>query len=650
MKSDVGFDFFNRKIQNQHLLSDINVSKDGLYAAFTVKSPIKSSNETETNVWLSFKKSMPAPLSRLSENHSISLPRWSPSGDQLAVAMQGHVSSGYTSIGIYSAPLFNFKEIATIPGSIEDLFWMPENLSILALVAETGSDSVVTSGSQRSASLEDIDLPVTTRIDSGKRHLCEINFDSKEPYFFGPKEGTIWEFENFDENSIAAIWSNDVTESGWYDSSVVFVDRHSGDIKTFYKPSWQISSITKNPLKNQIALVEGWASDRGTVCGEIKVIEIASGEVLTIKSFGVDVSKVRWRSRDSVWFTGWQNLSGAWGWVKIDGEVGELHLDDLQASSTNFQSSPENTVLDQAIWSISAPREFESPEIIVGASGSKLTQWKRISKFGLENQEKVPNFKTDLLRWSSSDGRKIEGLLVYDPNSRAQLSPLVIYIHGGPASLWTYSLRPEVLLLLSAGYAVLLPNPRGSVGRGQEFARANLGDASGAEVADIILGIAECAKYIAIDESKVSVVGGSYGGYLAACAATMTDQIRCAVVMYGHPNLLSARFGSNNPAFYDKLMKGAPTLANSHEYLMRSPLMRVSSSSAPTLILHGKEDRCCPVSQAEEFYRAFIDKGVSSELIIFPGEGHGLHGSLAKSECWVQILSWLDKHSDTVNV
>jgi dipeptidyl aminopeptidase/acylaminoacyl peptidase len=73
--------------------------------------------------------------------------------------------------------------------------------------------------------------------------------------------------------------------------------------------------------------------------------------------------------------------------------------------------------------------------------------------------------------------------------------------------------------------------------------------------------------------------------------------------------------------------------------------MRVSKNTAPTLILHGKEDRCCPVIGAEEFYRALIDARVPCELIVFPGEGHGLHGFLAKSECWAQVLSWIDKYT-----
>lgn len=638
-------DFFTTKIKNQHHLSDINVTKDGQYAAFTVNSLSKSNNKSRSNVWLSYKENTPLPLSNIEEKYNVSRPRWSSDGHKLAVAMHSSGSAENTEIGIYHAALSTFKKIATIPGYVEDLFWMSGDISLLALVAESGSDTIVTSGSRRNLPQESVYLPLITRIDSGKRRLCEIDVDSDKFYIFGPQHGTFWEFEALDEKSLIGIWSEDVTESGWYESSVVLVDRNSGNIESIYKPKWQLASITKNPYKNQIALVEGWASDRGTVCGEIKVVEVSSREVLTIKSFGVDVTKVRWRSKDSLWFTGWQNLSAAWGWVSTNGEIGEIHLDDIQPSSAYFLPSLNDTVLDQTVWSVSAPRDFKSPEVIVGSSGSVPTKWKSISQFGLTNEENFVDFKTDLLSWKASDGRIIEGILVTNPNLRDQITPLVIYIHGGPASLWSYSLRPEVLLMISRGYAVLLPNPRGSVGRGQEFARANLGDAGGAEVEDILLGVGECAKYISTDTSKVIVIGGSYGGYLAACAATMTDKILCAVVMYGHPNLLGARFGSNNSVFYDKLMQGAPTLANANEYLIRSPLMRVSKNTAPTLILHGKEDRCCPVIQAEEFYRALIDARVPCELIVFPGEGHGLHGFLAKSECWAQVLSWIDKYT-----
>lgn len=637
-------DLLAETMQYNHLY-DLNVTPDGRLCAFTVQTASQSHMDSITNVWVSLDAQTSFALPHWRENLNFSHPRWSADKKRLAVVVKDKDMSQYESLAIYTDSLVRSKQISNIPGCIEDILWMPDGSSLLLLLAEFGSDSIVTAGSQRNSSTDKNNVSITTQVGSGRRMLCEVYLDSRKPKFFGPEFGTLWEIELLDEQTIIGIWSREVSESGWYDAKVVRIDRPSGKMVDLYAPEWQLSSIAKSPFGNRIAFSEGWASDRGTTSGEIKVIELASAKVSTINSFGVDVVKVQWRSDDSVWFAGWQKVSAVWGWVNLRGEVGELYLDDIIPLSVYFSSNSNNLILDASVWSISAPRDFKSSNVIVGASMQKSISWKKISKFGSQSYMKKTKFNTSLLNWESIDGLTILGLLVYGTENQGEALPLVIYVHGGPASLWNYNLRLEVLFLLNSGYAVLLPNPRGSVGQGQEFAQANLGDAGGKELSDILLGIEACAKAILIDESKVSVIGGSYGGYLAACAATQSNKVICAVVMYGHPNLFGARFGSNNSAFYDKLMKCAPTLESVNEYMTRSPLMKVTSATAPTLILHGTDDRCCPISQAEEFYWALSEKEVHTKLITYPNEGHGLHGPAAKADCWMQVLAWLDRFS-----
>ena len=254
------------------------------------------------------------------------------------------------------------------------------------------------------------------------------------------------------------------------------------------------------------------------------------------------------------------------------------------------------------------------------------------------------DLRIDELSWSAADGTEICGLLVTRSDIDARQCPAVVAVHGGPANLWTTGASPGVAALAWSGYAVLLPNPRGSVGRGQPFARANLGDPAGRELDDVLAGAARCRREGLVLDQPPAVVGGSYGGYLAAAAAVLRTDISAAVVMYGHPDLLSARFGSNNPRFYDVLLGGPPTPATVGRYLERSPVFHVHDGVPPTLVLHGDDDRCTPVGQAEELFRALLDHRVTTELVVYRGEGHGLRSPAAQLDAWQRTIAWFDRH------
>src|SRR6185437_10676655 len=141
--------------------------------------------------------------------------------------------------------------------------------------------------------------------------------------------------------------------------------------------------------------------------------------------------------------------------------------------------------------------------------------------------------------------------------------PLVVDIHGGPSLAFHHSWDlPWAEFLCAAGYAVLMPNPRGGAGRGQAFSRGNLGDPAGAEFADIEAGVAHCAAAGLADPGRVAAIGASYGGYLTAWAIALGSkrggQFRCGIVIAGISDLVSVRGTANNAPFYDYLLQGRP--------------------------------------------------------------------------------------------
>jgi dipeptidyl aminopeptidase/acylaminoacyl peptidase len=242
----------------------------------------------------------------------------------------------------------------------------------------------------------------------------------------------------------------------------------------------------------------------------------------------------------------------------------------------------------------------------------------------------------------TSDGLEIEGLLL-TPEGTAPF-PLVVWVHGGPTDSYDCS-QPDVRLagMLEAGYAMLLPNPRGSSGRGQEFARANLGDMGGGDLRDILAGVEAVAGEGTADGGRVAIVGTSYGGFMSAWAISQTDRFRASVPMAAVTNWLSFH-NTTNIGRFDELFLDADPYDQTGDYFNRSPIAHVRRVKTPTLVMHGELDLCVPLSQGQELYQALAAEGVETELIVYAREGHGWRERAHVLDGIERMRAWLDRH------
>jgi dipeptidyl aminopeptidase/acylaminoacyl peptidase len=249
------------------------------------------------------------------------------------------------------------------------------------------------------------------------------------------------------------------------------------------------------------------------------------------------------------------------------------------------------------------------------------------------------------VEWEGAEGETIRGMLVVPPDAETPL-PLIVNVHGGPTYGWKHSFDPGFSLpLAGAGFAVLLPNYRGSTGRGQAYTRLNIGDPGGNEFADISSGVAYCVDRGIADAERIGIMGASYGGYMTAWAVATSGLFSAAVMISGISDLLSCYHTCNNSPFYELMLQGSPyDQADLTMYLERSPIVHVAGATTPTLLLHGADDLCTPLGQAQEFYRALIDHQVPAELVVYPHEGHGFRERDHQTDAWHRIRGWFDHH------
>jgi dipeptidyl aminopeptidase/acylaminoacyl peptidase len=198
-------------------------------------------------------------------------------------------------------------------------------------------------------------------------------------------------------------------------------------------------------------------------------------------------------------------------------------------------------------------------------------------------------------------------------------------------------------MLLRHGYAIFFPNPRGSAGRGQDFARRVLGDMGGADTFDYLAGIDHLVEAGIADPSRLGVTGASYGGYMSAWLITQDERFAAAVAVAPVTNKVTQRFLSNIPHFVDLFLADVHTNFGGR-YFQRSPVMYAHKVKTPTLSICGALDRCTPPEEAAQFHSALSENGTPSLLVTYPEEGHGIRAFPALLDCTARIVAWFEAH------
>jgi dipeptidyl aminopeptidase/acylaminoacyl peptidase len=235
------------------------------------------------------------------------------------------------------------------------------------------------------------------------------------------------------------------------------------------------------------------------------------------------------------------------------------------------------------------------------------------------------------------DGYPVHGWVTTPPGPGPH--PVLLTIHGGPFAQYGWTLFDETQTYVSAGYAVVQCNPRGSSGYGAEHGRAIRGGWGGLDADDVLAFLDAALDDPALDADRVGVMGGSYGGYLTALLIGRTARFAGAVVERAFTDPVSF-VGSSDIGWYfpDRYLGTDPARLAAQSALASAP-----NITTPTLVIHSEEDWRTPVEQGARLYVELKRRGVPSELLLFPGEGHELSRSgrprhrLARFE---HILRW----------
>jgi dipeptidyl aminopeptidase/acylaminoacyl peptidase len=251
--------------------------------------------------------------------------------------------------------------------------------------------------------------------------------------------------------------------------------------------------------------------------------------------------------------------------------------------------------------------------------------------------------------FTGADGWTIHGWLMrprgFDPSRRW---PLILEVHGGPHSAYGHSFFHEFHVDAGRGYGVLYTNPRGSHAYGETFVRAVVGDWGGKDFQDLMAGVDHVVAQGWVDERRLYLTGGSYGGFMTNWIVGHTDRFRAAATQRSISDNVAA-YGTSDIGwhFWEQQMGDATPWRDGHKMAERSPLTYVERIRTPLLILHAERDLRCPIEQAEELFAALQVLGRESVFVRFPDDNHDLtRGGKPRNrvEHCRRIADWFDAH------
>jgi dipeptidyl aminopeptidase/acylaminoacyl peptidase len=271
-------------------------------------------------------------------------------------------------------------------------------------------------------------------------------------------------------------------------------------------------------------------------------------------------------------------------------------------------------------------------------AGAKPELLARVSGFLPEHAAGV---EVESLDVASPDGTRVQSFLVKPAGARERL-PALVWIHGGPWAQWAdgWHWRWNALVPVHAGFAVALPNPRGSTGVSESFVHGVWGNTWGEGVYADVMAVADAvAARPDVDGERLVAMGGSFGGYMAGWIGANNERFKCLVTHAGVFAFSAFHGTTDSPAFWELRMGGMTPWNDPGEYDLYSAHRYVERWRTPTLVIHGERDYRVPIGEALALFEALQRHGVESELLAFPDEGHWI---LRPRNIRVWYRTWLD--------
>ena len=618
------------------LYSDVALSPDGTHVAWVQSIAAATSTQTYICGTSANARAVMVKIPTTGERTDFD-PAWSPDSKTLAVFSSAGEKE-QRQLWIVNADGSSPKKITSLNGYAARPRWSHDGRQIAFLYIQGAGGG----GPLMAA-------PATTGVIDTAIHnqrIAVLNVDTGALRQVSPENLYIYDYDwSPDDKMIVATAAPGPGDNNWWIAQIYTINVAKINATSVYKPSLQVAVPRWSPDGKSIAFIEGLMSDEGFHGGDLFTMT-ADGREVVDRTQGrkTSVNSFFWPAPDHILLI--ECVGGG-------SAISELSLTNNSARTIwkgpdgihAFGNFPNFALSKDDKFAAAVRSSYNSPpEVFVGPVG----EWRQLTSNN--SALSLTWGKAESIDWTN-EGFNIQGWLVPPANVEPDKKyPMIVLIHGGPSSVTTsewpasFGMSRAIIAALSASaYYVLLPNPRGSYGQGEEFTRANVKDFGGGDLRDTLAGVEAAVKKYPIDSAHLGVTGWSYGGFMTMWTVTQTNRFRAAVTGAGIANWQSY-YGQNLIDQWMIPFFGASVYDDPAVYEKSSPIHFIKNVKTPTLVIVGERDAECPASQSYEFWHALKTLGVPTKLIIYPGEGHLFIDRKNQDNRMAQTVAWFDKY------
>ena len=652
----------------------LDLSPDGRHVAFAVKSVAPGKDGYRTSLWIAPADGSAVARQLTVGSKSDTSPRWSPDGRMLAfLSDRGAVlqaGGGGARPGPAEAPneggtqvwLLPFadggeaRQLTDLPRDVSGLSWAPDGARLSVISGATSPEPE----NKPERRPEDPPLPDARLIDTLAYQFNGTGFIHdrfQHLWLVDVTSGAAELLTSGDHHDQDPRWSPDGKRIAFvsdrhrnadlaWRTDVYLVDVVSRRVsqlspgrgrQSWGAPAWSpdgkwVAAIGNRDWKRgQLAQASVWRFRvrDGQAEDLIAGSDLEANAAMNSDLFGGGEAKLHWMG-DGRWLVFAAPVEGSFElWrVEIDGgrierlTAGRHFLGRLSAAG-----QPRGGLRIAAVRTSGT----DVPDVVVGdipaarIGGGRHVQLRRVSDLMGDAWSDI-ELVAPVVRWHEVDGRRIQGwFLQASQGTKRTPAPVVLEIHGGPGTLYGWSLIWEWQLLVASGISVYACNPRGSQGYGRDFLSANVADWGDGPMRDCMAGLDALVADGLADPDRMGVTGGSYGGYLTSWIVGHTDRFKAAVTCRSVNDMVSQMLSGDigGPTFglYEY---GVQPWDDWDLYRRHSPLTYAASVTTPLLIQHSEKDLRCTITQAEELFAVLRSLRRTVRLMRVPDESHEL--------------------------
>lgn len=520
-------------------------------------------------------------------------------------------------------------ELASFGGIASDPRFSPDGRQIALLV---------TIGARKEAGATQAGVRQVGEIgeQNDEQRIAIVPLAGGAPRIVSPSDRYIYEYDWMaDGRGFVATSALGNGDNNWWVATLDAIDAASGAVRRIAAPKLQMNAPRMSPDGREIAFIGGLMSDFGSVGGDVYVVPLAGGAPRDLTpGFRGSFTSLAW------------GPAGLAGSALMGDNMAIVPLDPAHGAGAPLWRAPMSISAGQGRFARSrdgasvamVAQDYEhAPAILAGPAAS-------VRRITHDNDGWAPMVRARSIDWHSG-GFEVQGWLLAPRAPAPGKAPMVTVVHGGPSAASTpnFIWQGTNADLIRAGYYVFYPNPRGSYGQGEAFTRANMRDFGGGDLKDILAGIDAVEKVAPIDDGRLGLMGGSYGGFMAMWTNTQTNRFKALVSGAGLSDWISY-YGTNGIDQWMMPFFGKSLYDDPQAYWAVSAINFIKRAKTPTFIYVGERDIEVPPTQSVEYWHALREMGVPASLVIYPEEGHGIRAPANTLDVRKRTIAWFDKY------